>query len=82
VRTAAIHRADAATSTSRDAHRDAAHADDFARFERDELDVQAGAGQHLERPEGIDLVEPVEDHDLDPHAVTISRSPIVQLWVA
>ena len=43
-----------------------AHA--LLRLDRDEAGVQPGLAQHLERPERVEVVEPVEQQDLDGHA--------------
>jgi len=63
------------TQRRRDVEAHAALAHDGARFlDAHQGDVEAGAGQHLERPERIDLVEPVEHHDLDLHVDQRRRS--------
>ena len=55
-------------------------------FGRDQFDLQLTAdritagGEHFKRRDGVEWVEPVEQHDLGVHMVIVGKSRVSEQW--
>jgi prephenate dehydratase len=74
------HEVRVAERAVRDDARAAARGHVLARLDGHERRGQAGAGEDLERPERVELVEAVEQEDLDRHAPIVAAREGTDEW--